>query len=75
MTDIQLERTLAALSPELRDEVADFAAFLLSRRGRGADPATGDAHPLAGLAGAWRDEPLADGELLPKRSPGRDVDL
>lgn len=85
MADTNLERTLAALPPDLQREVEDFAAFLLARRSVTEDSvtrgslteggATGASHPLAALAGAWRDEPLTDEELLPKRSPGRDVDL
>lgn len=75
MADTNLERTLAALTPDLKQEVEDFAAFLLARRGVTKGGTTGEAHPLAGLAGAWQDEPLADEELLPQRSSGRDVDL
>ena len=80
MADTNLERTLAALPPDLQQEVEDFAAFLPSRRsvtegGVTGGGATGAAHPLADLAGAWQDEPLADEDLLPKRSPRRDVDL
>jgi hypothetical protein len=75
MADVKLERTLAALPPNLREEVEDFAAFLLARRVGGKDAATGETHPLASLSGVWRDEPLADEDLLPERSLGRDVDL
>jgi hypothetical protein len=75
MADAKLERTLAALPPDLREEVEDFAAFLLARRVAGKSDATGEAHPLASLAGVWLNEPLADKDLLPKRSLGRDVDL
>jgi hypothetical protein len=74
MADMKLERTLAALPPELRAEVEDFAAFLLAKQAS-KDDATGEAHPLASLAGAWQNEPLTDGDLLPRRSFGRDVDL
>jgi hypothetical protein len=75
MADAKLERTLAALPPDLREEVKDFAAFLLARRGAARNEMVGEAHPLSPLAGAWRDEPLVDEDLLPKRSLGRDVDL
>jgi hypothetical protein len=69
-----LERTLAALPPELRQEVQDFAEFLLAKRAF-VSPATGEKHPLAPLAGAWTDEPLSDDELLPERTLGREVKL
>ncbi len=75
MADSSLERTLAALSPDLKKEVEDFAAFLLTKRGVEKSDATGEAHPLAGLAGAWRDEPLPDEDLLPQRTLGRHVEL
>ena len=79
MADTKLERTLAALPPDLREEIEDFAAFLLARRGLEKNSekseAKGEAHPLASLAGAWRDEPLTDEDLIPQRSLGRDVDL
>ena len=75
MADVKLERTIAALPPDLREEVGNFAAFLLSKRKGGKNTATGETHPLARLAGVWRDEPLADKDLLPERSLGRDVDL
>ena len=75
MADVNLERTLAALPPDLREEVGDFAAFLLVRRTGRRNAATGETHPLASLSGVWRDEPLADEDLLPERSLGRDVDL
>lgn len=74
MADSSFERTFAALPPDLRREVEDFAEFLLSKRST-KNSAVGDAHPLAGLAGVWRDEPLPDKDLLPKRTLGRDVDL
>ncbi len=74
MTD-KLEHTLAALPPELRGEVEDFAAFLLAKRKSQERDTEGDVHPLARLAGAWQDESLTDQELLPQRSAGRDVDL
>ena len=70
-----LEHTLAALPPELREEVEDFAAFLLAKRRGREREAKGEIHPLAHLAGVWQDEPLTDQELLPQRSAGRDVDL
>lgn len=71
----ELEHTLAALTPELRDEVEDFAAFLLAKRKSQEREGKGEIHPLAHLAGAWQDEPLTDQELLPQRSAGRDIDL
>lgn len=74
MANSKLERTLAALPPELRAEVEDFAAFLLARQVPEADDATGLAHPLASLSGVWQDEPLEDDALTPRRSPGRSVD-
>lgn len=70
----RLVRTLAALPPELRQEVQDFAEFLLAKRAV-MSPATGENHPLAALAGAWADEPLSDDELLPERTLGRDVNF
>lgn len=75
MADTKLERTLAALPPDLRAEVEDFAAFLLSKQVAEKDDATGEAHPLASLAGAWRNEPLTDKDLISHRTFGRDVDL
>lgn len=75
MADTKLERTFAALPPDLREEVEDFAAFLLARRGSRRNDATGEAHPLANLAGAWRNETLTNEDLVPHRSLGRDVDL
>ena len=75
MADAKLEHTLAALPPDLLEEVEDFAAFLLARRVASRSNATGEAHPLAGLAGAWRDEALAAEDMLAKRSLGRDIDL
>ncbi len=72
MADNSFERTFAALPPDLR-EVEDFAEFLLTKRQ--VNETTGDAHPLANLAGVWRDEPLADEDLLPNRMLGREVDL
>lgn len=74
MADTKLERTLAALPPDLRAEVEDFAAFLLSKQAS-EDDATGEAHSLASLAGAWRNEPLTDEDLVSYRTFGRDVDL
>ena len=67
-------RTLAALPPELRQEVQDFAEFLLAKRAV-TSPVTGEDHPLAALAGAWADEPLSDDALLPERTLGRDVNF
>ena len=75
MADVKFEHTLAALPPDLREEVEDFAAFLLAKRVPSKSDAIGEAHPLASLSGVWRDEPLADRDLLPERSLGRDVDL
>ncbi len=74
MADSNFERTFAALPPDLKQEVQDFAEFLLSKRST-QDRAVSDAHPLASLAGAWRDEPLSDEDLLPERTLGRGVDL
>ena len=74
MANKSFERTFAALPPELQKEVEDFAEFLLAKRltkGKTKD----DVHPLANLAGAWRDEPLSDEDLLPERTLGREVDL
>jgi len=73
MSDLSLEQTLAALPEELRQEVADFAAFLLAKRK--LNTSGSDTHPLAPLAGVWRDEPLSDEDLLGMRSLGREVDL
>lgn len=75
MADMKLERTLAALPPNLRAEVEDFAAFLLAKQASKRDDATGEAHPLASLAGVWQNEPLTDADLVPHRSFGRDIDL
>lgn len=75
MADIKLERTLATLPPDLRAEVEDFAAFLLSKQLAAKNDATGEAHPLASLAGAWRNEPLTDEDFVSHRTFGRDVDL
>ena len=74
MADSSFERTFAALPPDLKREVKDFAEFLLEKRLTKVD-ASGDIHPLASLAGVWRDEALPDEELLPKRTLGREVDL
>ena len=74
MADSSFERTFAALPPDLKQEVEDFAEFLLLKRSA-KNEFTGDAHPLANLAGAWRNEPLSDEDLLPERTLGRDVDL
>ena len=67
MADSSFECTFAALPPDLKQEVANFAEFLLAKRAVKWD-AVGEAHPLASLAGAWRDEPLSDEELLPERT-------
>ncbi len=75
MADMKLERTLAALPPDLRAEVEDFAAFLLAKQASEKGDATGEAHPLASLAGAWRDELLTDEDLVSHRTFGRDVDF
>ncbi len=75
MVDTKFERTLTALPPDLRQEVEDFTAFLLSKRMASQSDTTGEAHPLAGLARAWWDETLVDEDMLPERSLGRDVDL
>ena len=72
MADNNFERTFAALPPSLKKEVEDFAEFLLSKTK--LNSATNNPH-LASLAGAWRDEPLTDEDLLPKRTPGREVDF
>ena len=72
---MNFERTFAALSPELKKEVEDFAEFLLAKRVGEKSGATGEAHPLASLAGVWRDEPLLDEDLLPGRTLGREVEL
>lgn len=69
-----LARTLAKLPPDLREEVADFASFLLEKHTR-AQKRSEPGHPLAKLAGAWADEPLSDEELLPERTLSRPVDL
>ncbi|MEM7734720.1 MAG: DUF2281 domain-containing protein [Deinococcota bacterium] len=45
----RLERTLEALPPELRQEVQDFAEFLLAKRAV-VSPATDEEHPLAPLS-------------------------
>ena len=74
MADSNFEHTFAALPPNLKQEVEDFAEFLLYKRST-QDRNANDAHPLASLAGAWRDEPLSDEDLLPERTLGRDVDL
>lgn len=74
MADRSFERTFAALPPELQKEVEDFAEFLLAKQSAKHDT-TGEVHPLANLAGAWRNEPLPDEDLLPERTLGRKVDL
>ena len=74
MADSNFERTFAALSPDLKQEVKDFAESILSKRTT-LDRAVSDPHPFASLAGAWRDEPLPDEDLLPERTLGRDIDL
>lgn len=74
VSDTDIARTLAKLPPDLREEVADFASFLLEKHTR-AQGRGEPSHPLTKLAGAWADEPLPDEELLPERTLGRPVDL
>ena len=74
MADSSFERTLAALPPDLKKEVKDFAEFLLEKR-LAKNNAENGTHPLASLAGVWRDEALLDEELLSARTLGREVDL
>ena len=73
MVNSSLESTLAALPPNLRREVADFADFLLEKYITSRDSTK--AHPLASLAGAWQDEALSNEELLAKRTLGRHVEF
>lgn len=74
MHDRSLERILENLPPDLKDEVRNFAEFLLEKHSLEAGVDDG-VHPLASLAGAWRDEQLTNDELLPERTLGRDVRL
>ena len=78
VADPTLERTLASLPPDLKEEVADFAAFLLAKHASETGinhEATGTAHPLGKLAGVRRDEPLSDEDLLPDRTAGRRIEF
>lgn len=74
MSDVNFERTFAALPPDLKKEVEDFAEFLLAKRSA-TSSSDSASHPLAQLAGAWRGEALSDEELLSSRTMGREIDL
>jgi hypothetical protein len=75
MSDSSFEHTYAALPPELKKEVKDFAEFLLAKRSENIKAGSATHHPLAQIAGVWRNETLRDEDLLPKRTLGRELDL